>query len=1130
MGGPTPTPRPAPLRGRHPPTTIPYTDAGHHRKDAAPPSPASASLSLFTSPSLTPLQRSFFYGYLACLLTFIIFKFLSNITLSDVVEFLEDTIDGFNDATGFSARTALLSAITAGVIGGVWWIYWDILVEIPHGARKLVVHCVNKTFGRNRPVQAVSKRPSGPPAGCETAKGTAAERRQKEVPGGSKAKVIAPPAGGQASAPAVVQLNGKDAKAVPGSRQRLFKNNTAQRPSPGRGRDTAPSPATAAAATAAAKRKVVIRAPQKNALPQSPYVERMLSKKARSLSSRSSRSSSSVDSYPANTNGKAELPAMQYQPIVESHQVIQHESYAEDEDELIDVNYGDDARPEMPQPDEGQQHNQQHAHPEPESTPTNTAEADRAAMESIARERSAIEHRHRLAREEARQNEQARILKEELELEAILQQIREQAAAEAAEHERLAKEQAELEEAERQQAEQIRRQEGEKRRIEREARLARLEAARKENEERQRGLREEQAKREREETVRREKQAAIIRAKLEAHQREQEEEERKQREQEERDEQERLQREKELVERIKMEREEHARQQREEELRKYKEEVMRKQREEMARRAKEQEERRQYEEVLRKEKEEQLRIQQEREETLRKHREEALRKQKELDEMIRQEKAKEEALRREIEHKAQVEAQREAQRRLERERAERDRIEREQRERERAEKAMLGIIREKARKAAEEHQRQLQENERLDRERANRLIRAFEEKLTREQREASLATVEQSYIPARKNGYGTPPSSGNRGSGSAPVRSIPAKSSVPDPPPLALPAIHAPSVLGSVSLALPQPSALKKARPAAKAQLRQPPAPPSTQPPPPPPHVVPPPPPPPPPPHTVPPPQAPQPPPHRQAPSTNSSSPPPPPPPPPHIFTPRNSDGLDTTITPSGRKIYISLHPDKASLRAVAAFHKAVAIAKLRPNYAGLSEGLILRISHDGLFIDDDVRGVHQKEWDIKVSMLKSVEIYCPNFTSTPSPPLDQKKSRLRRTNSRDSILTSASNNEEDLSEVFLDELICSCLSMCQCAGPQPKQQNLTAPAQKKPLITHILRAELRNGRKFVFLIEGDEGWKLGVGMQRMRKGVGLGVPLLERPTWTAKQMGGDEAKVLITELTKGEASGGGLY
>jgi len=239
---------------------------------------------------------------------------------------------------------------------------------------------------------------------------------------------------------------------------------------------------------------------------------------------------------------------------------------------------------------------------------------------------------------------------------------------------------------------------------------------------------------------------------------------------------------------------------------------------------------------------------------------------------------------------------------------------------------------------------------------------------------------------------------------------------------------------------------------------------------------------------------------------------------------------LDTTITPSGRKIYISLHPDKASLRAVAAFHKAVAIAKLRPNYAGLSEGLILRISHDGLFIDDDVRGVHQKEWDIKVSMLKSVEIYCPNFTSTPLPPLDRKKSRLRRTNSRDSILTSASNHEDDASELFLDELICSCLSVCQCAGPQPKQQNLTAPAQKQPLITHVLRAELRNGRKFVFLIEGDEGWKLGVGMQRMRKGVGSGAPLQERPTWTAKQMGGDEAKALITELTKGEANGGGMY
>ncbi|KAF8418867.1 hypothetical protein EV426DRAFT_308517 [Tirmania nivea] len=1123
MGGPTT--RPVPPRGRRPPSTNLNTDAGGHRsKGAAPPAPP---LSLFTSPSLTPFQRSFLYGYLACLFTFILFNFLSNVTFSDVVEFFEDATDNFSDATGLSAGTVLLSAITAAGIGGVWWAYWDILAEIPHGARKLAVHGINKRFGgSNRPVEAASSvagKPNGPPAGGGTARGTAAERSQKEAADGSKAKVAAPPPGGKTSVPAAAQLNGRGSKAVPGPRQFPSKGTTPQRLSSGRGRNTAPSPATAAAT--AAKQRTVIGSPQpkpvpqRKPVPQSPYVERMLREKARSLSSGSSESSSSVDSYPAITNGKADPPSVQYQPIVGGHQATQHESYPEDEDEFNDVNYAHDAsRPEMPQPDE----DQQHYHPEPESTSARAAE-----MECIARECSAIEHRHRLACEEARQSEQARILKEELELEAILQQIREQAAAEVAERERLAKEQAEREEAGRQQAEQIRRQEREMRRIEREARLARLEAARKENEERQRGLREEQAKREREEKIRRERQAAIIRAKLEAHQREQEEEERKQREQEERDEQERLQREKELVERIKMEREEHARQQREEELRKYKEEVMRKQREEMARRAKEQEERRQYEEMLRKEKEEQLRIQQEREETLRKHREEALRKQKELDEMIKREKEKEEALRREIEHKAQVEAQREAKRHLERERAEKDRLEREQQGRARAEKAMLELIREKARRAAEEHQRQLQENERLDRERAERLIRASEEKMARDQLEASLATVEQPHTPTRRIGYDTPPSSGDRGSGSAPVRSIPAPPSVPALPPLSAPTMRASP---SVSLVSPQPSAPKILHTAAKIQQQSPALvqPPSTQPPPPPPHVVPPPQPPPPPPHTVPPPQAPQPPPHRRAPS--ASHPSPPPPPPPHIFTPRNSDDLDTTITPSGRKIYISLHPDKASLRAVAAFHKAVAIAKLRPNYAGLSEGLILRISHDGLFIDDDVRGVHQKEWDIKVAMLKSVEIYCPNFASTPPTPLDRKKSRLKRVNSRDSILTSLSNNEDDPSEVFLDELICSCLTVCQCAGPQPKQKNLTAPAQKQPLITHVLRAELRNGRKFVFLIEGDEGWKLGVGMQRMRKGVELKVPLKERPTWIAKQMGDDEAKTLITELTKGEASGGGLY
>ncbi|KAI5792491.1 hypothetical protein DFH27DRAFT_569124 [Peziza echinospora] len=184
--------------------------------------------------------------------------------------------------------------------------------------------------------------------------------------------------------------------------------------------------------------------------------------------------------------------------------------------------------------------------------------------------------------------------------------------------------------------------------------------------------------------------------------------------------------------------------------------------------------------------------------------------------------------------------------------------------------------------------------------------------------------------------------------------------------------------------------------------------------------------------------------------------------------------------------------------------------------------------------------------------MLKSVEVYCPNYAPSPprytsTSPLDRRRStRLRRSNSRDSIATSVSSQagEEDPGEMFLDELICSCLSVCQGAGPQPKQQqqqvnsngrhNTTgleaaAAAAQTVLGTHVLRAELRNGRKFVFLVEGDEGWKVGVGLQRMRKAAALALAAGEmggvggRMAWIAKALEGEEARGLIKELTRGE-------
>lgn len=83
-----------------------------------------------------------------------------------------------------------------------------------------------------------------------------------------------------------------------------------------------------------------------------------------------------------------------------------------------------------------------------------------------------------------------------------------------------------------------------------------------------------------------------------------------------------------------------------------------------------------------------------------------------------------------------------------------------------------------------------------------------------------------------------------------------------------------------------------------------------------------------------------------------------------------------------------------------------------------MTDGLILRITTEGLFIDDDVRGVPQREWDVKAWTLKLFE-----------------------------------------------------------------------SGEHKGL--HVLRATIRDaeGKRYVFVLQEEEGWKVAVGLQRLRRG-----------------------------------------
>lgn len=84
-----------------------------------------------------------------------------------------------------------------------------------------------------------------------------------------------------------------------------------------------------------------------------------------------------------------------------------------------------------------------------------------------------------------------------------------------------------------------------------------------------------------------------------------------------------------------------------------------------------------------------------------------------------------------------------------------------------------------------------------------------------------------------------------------------------------------------------------------------------------------------------------------------------------------------TTPPPSARGPYSTKDPDKIVIKAVYGFPNQFAKTPSSQLIAGIgnvTDGLILHITTEGLFIDDDVRGVPQREWDVKAWTLKLVE------------------------------------------------------------------------------------------------------------------------------------------------------------
>ncbi|KAJ5678986.1 hypothetical protein N7462_007230 [Penicillium macrosclerotiorum] len=217
-----------------------------------------------------------------------------------------------------------------------------------------------------------------------------------------------------------------------------------------------------------------------------------------------------------------------------------------------------------------------------------------------------------------------------------------------------------------------------------------------------------------------------------------------------------------------------------------------------------------------------------------------------------------------------------------------------------------------------------------------------------------------------------------------------------------------------------------------------------------------------------------------------------------------------TTPPPSHRSSYSTKDPDKIVIQGVYQFNNAfmkTPVAQLVSGQGMVTDGLVLRITTEGLFIDDDLRGVGQREWDVKAWTLKLAEVWCPQMgPDKSSKPGSTNPFSFRRGNSAHSVPTS----EE--SDAFVINLLKVCKNTCRLASPSACFARGSAasgvdggpvhPPQGDSRGLHILRASLRDqeGKRYVFVLQDTEAWKVAIGLQRLRSGAlvrALGVSAL---------------------------------
>ncbi|KAL2022544.1 hypothetical protein VTK56DRAFT_5151 [Thermocarpiscus australiensis] len=211
-----------------------------------------------------------------------------------------------------------------------------------------------------------------------------------------------------------------------------------------------------------------------------------------------------------------------------------------------------------------------------------------------------------------------------------------------------------------------------------------------------------------------------------------------------------------------------------------------------------------------------------------------------------------------------------------------------------------------------------------------------------------------------------------------------------------------------------------------------------------------------------------------------------------------------TTPPPSTRGPYTTNDPQKIIIKAVYVFlnqFSKMPASQLVSNVGPVTDGLILRITSAGLFVDDDVRGVAQREWDIKAWTLKLVEVWCPTHatsasSSTPgSVPTNHPFFKTMPTSARRAAERGATKTllgEEAVA--YIDEFGRACNAACRsgqaaAAASSTGSGGGDSSSNWKGRGLHLLRATIRDqeGKRYLFVVGEEEAWKIAGGLAALR-------------------------------------------